>query len=64
MLLNARQLQIVRHAAEGLRNKEIAQELGVTRRIVEHDWDSIFNIVDCHDRTGATVRVLRTLEEL
>lgn len=54
-LLSQREIQVLRHAATGARNREIAEALGVGTRTVEGHLTSIFNKLGVSSRTEAIV---------
>jgi NarL family two-component system response regulator LiaR len=66
--LSDREIDIIRLAANGMSNKEIADELHLSRRTVEGNLRSIFNKLGVGSRTEAVLYGLRkgwiTLEEL
>lgn len=51
--LSERELQVLRHAARGMRTKEIAAALSVSMRTVESHFTSIFNKLSVSSRTEA-----------
>jgi DNA-binding NarL/FixJ family response regulator len=66
--LSDREIDIIKLAARGMTNKEIAGELHLSRRTVEGNLRSIFNKLGVGSRTEAVLHGLRkgwvTLEEL
>jgi NarL family two-component system response regulator LiaR len=66
--LSDREIDIIRLAANGMSNKEIADELHLSRRTVEGNLRSIFNKLGVGSRTEAVLYGLRkgwiSLEEL
>jgi DNA-binding NarL/FixJ family response regulator len=54
--LTAREIQILRHAAHGLGNREIAEDLSVSIRTIEAHFTTIFNKLGAGNRTEAIVR--------
>lgn len=54
-LLSQREIQVLRHAATGARNRDIAEALGVGTRTVEGHLTSIFNKLGVSSRTEAIV---------
>jgi NarL family two-component system response regulator LiaR len=66
--LSDREIDIIKLAARGMSNKEIADELHLSRRTVEGNLRSIFNKLGVGSRTEAVLYGLRkgwiTLEEL
>jgi DNA-binding NarL/FixJ family response regulator len=57
--LTAREEEIVRLMAEGLRNKEIGAALGITEGTVEQHVKHIFAKLQVHDRTAAMAVAIR-----
>jgi len=57
--LTARQLEVLRLVAEGRRNAEIARELVVSERTVDHHVAAILHKLDAHTRTEATAQAVR-----
>jgi len=55
-LLSQRELQVLRYAAKGVRNREIASALEVSTRTVEGHLTSIFNKLGVSSRTEAIVQ--------
>lgn len=55
-LLTDRELQVLRHAARGARNKEIAHLLSVSTRTVEAHLTSVFNKLGVTSRTEAILQ--------
>ncbi len=58
-LLSHRELEVLRLAARGMSNKDIAKELFVTVRTVKAHLANIFNKMDCGSRTDAIIKGLR-----
>lgn len=56
--LSARELEVLRHAASGMRNKEIARAVGVSDRTVQAHFAHIFTKLGVASRTEAVVRCL------
>ena len=56
--LTLREIEILEHLHEGLRNAEIAQRLGISARTVETHVSSIIGKLQVHSRTEA-VRVAK-----
>ncbi|MCU1428239.1 MAG: LuxR family transcriptional regulator, partial [Actinomycetia bacterium] len=52
--LSDRQLEVLRVVASGLSNKEIALELGISTKTVEHHAEAIFRKLRVRGRTEAT----------
>ncbi len=67
-LLTEREVEVLKRAARGMSNKEIADELLVSVRTVEASLGSIFNKMGVSSRTEAVVYALKkgwfTLEDL
>jgi DNA-binding CsgD family transcriptional regulator len=61
--LTARELDVLAHLAEGMRNAEIAERLVVSRRTVDHHVSSILRKLDARTR-GEAVVAARHLELL
>lgn len=57
--LSTRELQVLKLAARGMRNKEIASELGISLRTVKRLLDNIFTILQASSRTEAVISGLR-----
>ncbi len=51
--LSAREIEVIRLLSTGLRDKEIAYELGITQRTAQAHIRSIFAKLEVHDRTAA-----------
>jgi len=66
--LSSREIGIIRLAAKGMKNKDIANELHLSRRTVEGSMRNIFNKLGVGSRTEAVINAMRrgwlTLEEL
>ena len=66
--LTDREIDVIKLAAKGMSNKEVANELHLSRRTVEGNLRTIFNKLGVGSRTEAVVHGLRkgwlTLEEL
>ena len=54
--LSAREMQVLHFAARGIRNRDIAEQLGVSTRTVEGHLTSIFNKLGVSSRTEAIVQ--------
>jgi len=67
-ILSGRELDILRLAARGMSNKEIAVQLGVSVRTVKGYLESIFSKLNAASRTEAVITALRnniiTLDDL
>jgi len=57
--LSPREIQIIRLAAQGLTNKQIASELGLTLRTVKRLLDNIFSILHASSRTEVVMQSMR-----
>ncbi|HET9755283.1 MAG TPA: response regulator transcription factor [Candidatus Limnocylindrales bacterium] len=57
-MLTDRELQVLRHAARGARNKEIAHLLSVSTRTVEAHFTSVFNKLGVTSRTEAILQAV------
>lgn len=57
-MLTDRELQVLRHAARGARNKEIADLLSVSTRTVEAHFTSVFNKLGVTSRTEAILQAV------
>jgi len=53
------ELEVLRHAANGLTNEAIAKELGIGARTVKTRMQSLLTKLDVPDRTAAVARALR-----
>ncbi len=51
--LSPRQLQIIRLIARELTNREIADEVGVSKHTVKNHITAIFTKLNCRSRAGA-----------
>src|SRR5262245_42823594 len=54
-----REVQVLELLAQGMRNKEIGQALGVAEETIQAHMKSIFSKLDVHDRTAALTVALR-----
>ncbi len=65
--LTEREIEVLRHAASGLTNREIAHELGISERTAQAHLSHIFNKMGATSRTEAVTLALRhgliTLDE-
>jgi DNA-binding NarL/FixJ family response regulator len=65
--LTDRELEVLKVAAKGMSNREIAQELSISVRTVQTHLTNIFNKMGVGSRTEAVVHALRknliTLED-
>jgi DNA-binding NarL/FixJ family response regulator len=57
--LTARELEILKWAAQGLSNKEISEKLFISLRTVKAHLTNIFNKFGCGSRTDAIIRGLK-----
>ena len=57
--LTPRELDVIRHVAEGLSNKEIAQLLAISPRTVNFHLDNLFAKLGVRSRTEAAILALR-----
>lgn len=57
--LSNRELEVLRHLAEGLSNKEIARSLGISENTVKFHVNAILGKVGAQSRTEAVVRATR-----
>lgn len=58
--LTAREREIVRHVAVGLRNAEVARKLSITEGTVKIHLNNIFSKLNLRDRVELTLYALRT----
>jgi NarL family two-component system response regulator LiaR len=58
-VLSERELEVVKLAAEGLANREIAKELFVGGRTIQTHWRNIFNKLGVSSRTEALMACLK-----
>jgi DNA-binding NarL/FixJ family response regulator len=59
-LLTARELEVVRLAAEGLHNIEIANALSISGATVKTHFDNVFRKLHVPDRAGAVAAAMRS----
>jgi DNA-binding NarL/FixJ family response regulator len=57
--LSPREMEVLRLAAEGMTNKEIAYRLGLSERTVQYHLNSIYNKTTTNSRTEATAAAIR-----
>lgn len=57
--LSSRELEVLRHLAEGLSNKEIARALGISENTVKFHVNAILSKLGAQSRTEAVVRATR-----
>jgi len=58
-LLSQREIEVLRLAARGMTNKDIAEQLFLTVRTVKAHLANIFNKMGCGCRTDAIIKGLR-----
>lgn len=58
-LLTAREMEILKLVASGHFNKDIADMLCITERTVKNHLSSVFQKIDCFDRTQAAIFCIR-----
>ena len=58
-LVTAREMQVLELLARGMRNKEVAAELGISEDTARAHIKSIFAKLNVHDRTAALAEALR-----
>ncbi len=56
--LSSRETEILSAAARGRSTKEIAAELGISRKTVEFFWTRLYQKLNCHSQLEATAIVL------
>ena len=57
--LTKREIEVLKAIAEGLLNKEIATNLGISERTVKNHISNIFKKIDVADRTQAAVFAIK-----
>ena len=57
--LSTKEVQVIKLAARGMSNKEIASELGLSLRTVKRLLDNIFSILHVSSRTEAVIQGMR-----
>lgn len=57
--LTDREMEVLKHLAYGMYNKEIAETLSISERTVKNHVSSIFKKIDVNDRTQAAVFAIR-----
>jgi DNA-binding NarL/FixJ family response regulator len=57
--LTQRELQVIRLAATGLSNKEIARQLGASYKTIRNQMSSIYTKLQIHDRSQAVLYAIR-----
>lgn len=57
--LTPRELEVLRLIAQGLRNREIAERLVISKRTVGNHISNIFNKLQVNDRSQAIIRALK-----
>jgi len=58
-LLTTREVQVLNFASEGLSNKQIGKELGISESTVKHFISSSMTKLDAYDRTHAVVTAIK-----
>jgi DNA-binding NarL/FixJ family response regulator len=58
--LSERELEVPRLLAEGLRNRELGEKMGISTRTVDRHCDNIYAKLGVSSRTEAVVRVIAT----
>jgi DNA-binding NarL/FixJ family response regulator len=59
ILLTPRETEVLRAVSEGLANKEIARELGISLHTVKFHLESLMHKLDASSRTEAVTRAMR-----
>ena len=54
-----REIEVLKLAAKGMRNKEIAKELNISERTVQAHLSNIFNKLEVDSRTEAVLQALK-----
>lgn len=62
-ILKPRHFQMVELLAEGYRNKEIAQQVGVSEQVVKNNLYAIFDKAGCWSRHELAMRFIREQQE-
>jgi len=57
--LTARELDVLRLAAQGMTNRQIGRELGISHRTVQGHLQSVYGKLDVYSRTEAVTEALR-----
>lgn len=57
--LTARQIEVLKHVAEGMQNKEIMRELGITRKTLEMHVANAIAALGARNRVAAAVSAVR-----
>ncbi len=57
--LYPREIEVLKLAAKGMRNKEIAKELNISERTVQAHLSNIFNKLEVDSRTEAVLQALK-----
>ena len=57
--LTQRELQVIQHAADGLSNAQIAQDLVISEKTVKNHVGNIFSKLQVNDRTQPVLMALR-----
>jgi DNA-binding NarL/FixJ family response regulator len=58
--LSKREVQVLRHVASGMSNKEIAGRLAISRQTVRNHLSNIFRKLKASNRTQAVINAMRT----
>jgi DNA-binding CsgD family transcriptional regulator len=58
--LSKREVQVLRHVASGMSNKEIARLLAISRRTVRNHLSNVFRKLNASNRTQAVINAMRT----
>jgi DNA-binding NarL/FixJ family response regulator len=61
--LSSRELEVLRHAARGLANKQIARKLGISESTVKVHLGSVFRRIGVTDRTSAALWARQNLPD-
>ncbi|MGI9012623.1 MAG: helix-turn-helix transcriptional regulator [Phycisphaerales bacterium] len=62
MRLSERQTQLCRWALEGLPEKALARELGMSKAGVHYDFKALYIQFDVHDRAELVVSIVRQVK--
>ena len=58
--LSKREVQVLRHVASGMSNKEIARRLAISRQTVRNHLSHVFRKLEASNRTQAVINAMRT----
>jgi DNA-binding NarL/FixJ family response regulator len=58
-LLSNRELHVLKEVAEGLSNKQIARQLGISEKTVRNHLSRVFHKLEASNRTQAVMRAIR-----